>query len=130
MSKEDKEIFASNLRKYIAMSGMQQQEIADKLKVNRKTFNGWCHSVAMPKASTVQAIARFFNIEMTDLLNKNDDDYIPESYYLNNEAKDLARFMHENPKYKVLFDAARNVQPEDIELVKQMLDRFGGNKDV
>ena len=46
------------------------------------------------------------------------------SYYLNDEARDLAQFLYENPDYKVLFDASRNVKKDDIEFVKQMLDRF------
>lgn len=34
-----------------------------------------------------------------------------------------------NPKYKVLFDASRKVKPDDIEFVKQLIDRMGGNDD-
>ena len=37
---------------------------------------------------------------------------------------DRAEFLHKNPDYKVLFDASRKVKKEDIEFVKQMLDRF------
>ena len=49
------------------------------------------------------------------------------SYYLDDDAKELAEFMLENPEYKVLFDATRNVSREDIEFVKEMLDRMSGN---
>ena len=45
-------------------------------------------------------------------------------YYLDDDAKDMAQFLYENPDYKVLFDASRKVKKEDIEFVKQMLDRF------
>ena len=35
----------------------------------------------------------------------------------------------ENPEYKVLFDASRKVKREDIEFVKQMMDRMRGDVD-
>ncbi|MGN0513755.1 MAG: hypothetical protein ACI4GD_05700 [Lachnospiraceae bacterium] len=46
------------------------------------------------------------------------------SYYLDDEAKEAAQFLYYNPEYKVLFDATRRVKKEDIDFVKQMLDRF------
>ena len=30
------------------------------------------------------------------------------------DARDIAQFLYENPEYKVLFDASRNVKKEDI----------------
>lgn len=58
-----------------------------------------------------------------DFIYKNDKEQI-KSYYLDNEARELAQFLYENPDYKVLFDASKKVKKEDIEFVKQMLDRF------
>ena len=46
------------------------------------------------------------------------------NYYLDNDAAAAAQFLYENPDYKVLFDATRKVKPEDIQLVKELLDRF------
>ena len=48
---------------------------------------------------------------------------------LNDDARELAQFMFENPEYKVLFDASRKVKKEDIEFVKQMIDRMRGDVD-
>ena len=45
-------------------------------------------------------------------------------YYLNDDAREMAQFMFENPEYKVLFDASRKVKKEDIEFVKEFIDRF------
>ena len=49
------------------------------------------------------------------------------SYYLNDEARDMAEFLFKNPEYKVLFDASRKVKPEDIDFVKRMMDRMRGS---
>lgn len=66
---EQKRIFSKNLRYYVAQSGKQQKEIADDLKVNQKTFNGWCTGLSMPKAGKVQTISDYFKIGKTDLLD-------------------------------------------------------------
>lgn len=66
---EQKKIFSSNLRYYVARSGKQQKEIASDLKVNQKTFNGWCTGLSIPKTGKIQAIAEYFKIGKTDLLD-------------------------------------------------------------
>ena len=47
-------------------------------------------------------------------------------YYLDDEAREMAEFMFNNPDYKVLFDASRKVKKEDIEFVRQMIERMAG----
>ena len=51
-----------------------------------------------------------------------------EAYYINDDAREMAQFMFENPEYKVLFDASRKVKKEDIQFVKEMIDRLS-NRD-
>ena len=72
-------------------------------------------------------IADYFGISKADLLEDAPDD--ESAYYLDDDAKDLAEFMFNNPEYKVLFDASRNVSKEDIEFVKEMIDRMSNNGD-
>ena len=45
-------------------------------------------------------------------------------YYLNDDAREMAQFMFENPKYKVLFDATRKISAKDIDTVAAILDKF------
>ena len=47
-----------------------------------------------------------------------------EKYYLNDDAREMAQFMFDNPEYKVLFDATRKVKKEDIEFVKDFIERL------
>ena len=77
----------------------------------------------------LETIADFFNVDIDYLLGRTDKTTIlPESaYYMNEDARELAQFMFENPEYKVLFDASRKVKKEDIAFVKQMIDRMRGD---
>ena len=58
--------------------------------------------------------------------NTNEDNNI---YYLDDDARDMAQFLYENPDYKVLFDASRKVKKEDIQFVKEMIDRMSNKND-
>ena len=68
---QQRRIFAGNLTRYIANSGKQQKEIASELGFNQKTFNGWCKALSMPTMGKVQAIADYFGIVKSDLLDQH-----------------------------------------------------------
>lgn len=51
---------------------------------------------------------------------KNESD----TYYINDDAREYAEFLRANPEYKVLFDASRKVKKEDIDLVRQLIDKM------
>lgn len=122
-----KKIFTKNLNAYVEASGKTQLEIAKNIGVSPQTFNTWCKGIAIPRMGKVQALADYFHINKSDLIeDKSNID--EDTYYLNDEAKDMAQFMFENPEYKVLFDASRKVKKEDIAFVKEMIDRMS-NRD-
>ena len=81
-----------------------------------------------PSMDKVQKIADFLGVSVDYLINGSEND--PEiPYYMNDDAREMAQFMFDNPKYKVLFDASRKVKEEDIDFVRQMIDRFSGNNE-
>ncbi len=123
-----KKIFSKNLNKYISRSGKKQTEIAADIKVIPQTLNSWCTGQAMPRIGKIQLLADYFGINKSDLLEEKED-IDEEGYYLDDDARDMAQFMYENPDYKVLFDASRKVKKEDIEFVKEMIDRLSNRND-
>lgn len=112
-------------------SGLSQQELADKLNISKSSVNMYERGERQPNFETLEIIADFFNVDIDYLLGRTDKTtLLPESYYfINDDARELAQFMFENPEYKVLFDASRKVKKEDIEFVKQMIDRMRGDSD-
>ena len=83
-------------------------------------------------SKALKKLSEIFNIDMNDLATKklsyntNEDNNV---YYLDDDARDMAQFLYENPDYKVLFDASRKVKKEDIEFVKEMIDRMSNKND-
>ena len=125
-------VLGDNIRYLRKQHNYSQEEIAEMLGYKSyTTIQKWETGVAEPSISVLHKLAEIFNVEIGKLAEKNvkeQDDHSP-SYYLDKDAQEMAEFMHENPEYKVLFDASRHVSKEDIELVKQMLDRFKGDSD-
>ena len=110
-------------------SGYTQQEFADKIGISRSTIGMYETGAREPDFETLEAIADFFNVDIDYLLGRtNKTTVLPESsYYFNDEAREMAEFMFKHQEYKVLFDASRKVKKEDIEFVKEMIDRVRGD---
>lgn len=119
-----KKIFAKNLRHYLDRENKTQKEVADAIGVSPQTFNTWLQMVALPRMGKVQALADYFGINKSDLLEDKGAQEEDNSYYIDEDAKELAQFLFKNPEYKVLFDAAKDVSAEDLEMVKTIIDKF------
>ena len=109
--------------------GITQEELAQKLGYKNKSTiakieNGTNDIVQ----SKVVEFAKALDTTVAALMGWDDTEPEQEPhYYLDDEAREMAEFMHKNPNYKVLFDAVRNVSAEDIEFVRQMIDRTTNN---
>lgn len=114
---KQKEIFARNLNKYLEKSGKTQKEVAQAIGVIPTTFNTWCLAQALPRMGKVQLLADYFGINKSDLIEDNSD----TEYYLDAETAKKAQEIFENKQLSLLFDAARDAKPEDLEIVQSML---------
>lgn len=119
-----KKIFAKNLRHYLDRENKTQKEVADAIGVSPQTFNTWLQMVALPRMGKVQALADYFGINKSDLLEEKGTQEEDNSYYIDEDAKELAQFLFKNPEYRVLFDAAKDVSADDLEMVKTIIDKF------
>lgn len=120
--KEMREVFKENLRYFLEINGWSQADIARKLGVSTATAAKWATVESMPRVDKINKLADWFGIKSSDLLEPRNN----EPYYDNSKSRELAEFLYKNPEYSVLFDAVRNISPEDIEYVRLFIERFGG----
>lgn len=111
--------------------GITQEELAQKLGYKNKSTiakieNGTNDIVQ----SKVVEFAKALDTTVAALMGWDDTEPEQEEhYYLDDDAREMAEFMFTNPEYKVLFDASRKVKKEDIEFVRQMIERMTGSSD-
>lgn len=126
--------FSRRLTYYLSLNGYNQADMARRMGVSTATAAKWCTGQSIPRIDKIQSLCNWLGIEKSQLLDapvsmNSTISNLPsmankENYYINREARELAEFLHKNPEYKVLFDASRKVKKEDIEFVKQLIDRM------
>ena len=121
MSIEDiKATFSKNLKRYLDINGKQPVDLVNDLGLPFSTVSNWLNAQKMPRMGKVELLAQYFGIEKSDLLEEKSE----ESYYINPETARIAQEVFDDPDLRLLFDAARDVKPENIRLAAEMLRRF------
>lgn len=118
---ENKEIMARNILKFMELKNVKATDICKQLGFKQNTFSDWVNAKTYPRIDAIEKLANYFQISKADLVEESGT-----PYYLNDDARELAEFLFNNPDYKVLFDASRKVKREDIQFIKEMMDRFNG----
>ena len=67
---KQKKIFSKNLTYYLEKYGKNQKEVADAIGVIPQTFNTWCNGQSIPRMGSVQALADYFGIGKSDLIEE------------------------------------------------------------
>lgn len=112
-----------NIFKHIReKSGLTQQQLADKLGISRSAVGMYEKGEREPNFETLKLIADTFNVDMNYLLGKKPStEVIPDTYYFNPETSKIAQEIYDNKELSLLFDAARDADPEDLQTVHSML---------
>lgn len=115
-----KKLFSNNLRYYMELHGKTQTDLINDLHVNKSAVSTWCNGTRLPRMDKVDMLAKYFNIKRSDLIeDKKDAD--DDTYYLNPETSKIAQEIYDNKELSLLFDAARDADPEDLQTVHSML---------
>jgi len=101
--------FSQNLNRYLELRDCSQKDVADAIGVSTQTFNTWVKGKAIPRYNKLKALADYFGIDRSNLLEFN-----REGYYFNKETALIAQEVYENPELKQVFDACRNTTPEEL----------------
>ena len=84
------------------------------------TISNWKAGRYVPKQDKLQKIADYFNVSLEYIMTGKEKDN-EDRYYLNDETAEMAQKLFENKNLRVLFDAAVDATPEDLETTYNML---------
>lgn len=110
--------FYERLNSLIKERGMSQRKVELELGFSNGAISKW--KKYSPNAEKVQQLAKYFNVSFNYLMNGEDKEG-GEKYYLNDETAAIAQDIFENKELRLLFDAARDADPEDLTAVHGML---------
>lgn len=122
MDENLRRIFSTNLRKYLELSHRTQADMARYMKISSATASDWVNGNKMPRSDKLQSLANWFHIELSDLLTEQPED---KRYYPDDVAE-IAQEIYDNKELRMLFDAARDVNPEALKKVADMVRAFKG----
>ena len=117
-----KATFSKNLKYFLELNDKQPVDLVNDLKLPFSTVSNWVNGTKMPRMGNVELLAKYFGIEKSDLLEEKSKD--GQDYYINPETAEIAQQVFQDPDLRLLFEAARDVKPENIRLAAEMLRRF------
>ncbi|WP_441562063.1 helix-turn-helix domain-containing protein [Colibacter massiliensis] len=118
----NKEIFAKNLKYYMNLYNKTRNEICDDLNLSYTTFTSWLNGTNYPRIDKIEMLANYFRINKADLIEDKYKD--SAGYYTDPEVAEYAEELRTNPKYRLLFDASKDLSKEDIDFVVNMIEQL------
>lgn len=114
---------AKNIRYLRKKHNLSQEDVANKLGYKSfTTIQKWESGVAEPSVIVVRKLAELFGVDM-NALTTMDMEKMEESgkYYVDPETARKAQELFDDPKLRILFDAAKDSRPEDLQKVADFL---------
>lgn len=103
-----------NMRKSV---GISQGKLEKELGFSNGSISKWKNSTPTP--DRLQKLADYFGVSVDYLITGEEKEN--KEYYINPETAELAQTLFENRNLRVLFDAAKDATPEDLQTTYNML---------
>lgn len=105
--------------------GLTLKEVATAVGVNEGTVSRWeSGNITNMKRNKIAALAKTLQIPPTTIMGWEDDTQKQQEYYLNPETAKLAQEIHDDPELRILMDASRDLEPEDIKFVVNLVKKL------
>ena len=102
---------------------LTMEQLGEKVGVQKSAINKWEKNIVQNlKRDVIAKLSEALKCDPVWLMYGEEKE--EEHYYLDEQSREMAQWLFDNPEYKVLFDASRNVKPEDIQFVKDFIDRI------
>lgn len=112
-------VFEQLLQKY----GVSTYKVSKATGIAQSVFSSWKSGISTPKQEKMQKIADYFGVSIEYLMTGIEKEG-GEKYYLNDETAEMAQKIFENKELRLLFDAARDAEPEDLKYTHDLLLRL------
>ena len=112
-----------NYAKIRDSKGLKDSDVSRGTGISSSVFSDWKKGRYDLKYDKLQKIAEFLGV-MTDQLTGVQTDVQSGGYYLNEDTARIAQQIFDDPYLRILFDAAGDSRPEDIQMAADLLKRL------
>jgi len=106
-------LFSTRLKELMEENDINQVELSAAMGLSRSTVNKWVTQKAIPRMGIIEKLASYFGVPKSYLLEQ-DGKTNKRAYYVDPETAMLAQELKDNPEYRALLDATRNLKPESV----------------
>ena len=120
-----KKIFSQNLNYYMNLNEKTQSDIINDLGYNKSAVSTWCNGTRLPRMDKVDALAKYFGINRSDLIEEKDQQ--ERNLLSARDERDISRRLEktlddlENQQDALMFDGAP-MDDQTRELLKASLE--------
>ena len=120
-TEENKKIMARNIKRYMDQKGVTNQQLCEDLGFKYTTFLDWIKAVTYPRIGKIEAMADYFGILKSDLIEEK----MTEEKEKDNEllAEIIVR-MRMDDEFRSLVESLYLLDADKIQGVKQLLQAF------
>ena len=124
-TERNKEIMADNIKRYMKMKGVTNQQLCDALDFKYTTFMDWIKGVTYPRIGKVEAMANYFGCEKSDLIEEK---MTTEKEKDNNTIAGIVVRMSNDKEFLSVVESLYALNSDQIKGIQGMLKAF--NKDL
>lgn len=118
---DNKNIFADNLKKYMALNGKSRREVCEALGFSYYTFSDWVNGKKYPRMDKVEMLANYFGIKKSDLIEEK---ATTEEQKNNDHLAEVIVRMRTDEEFFNLVKKLNELDSDRIAGVAQMLQAF------
>lgn len=118
---DNKNIFAENLKRYMAEHGKSRKDVSEAIGVSYYTFTDWVNGKKYPRMDKVEMLARYFGILKSDLIEKQKPERA-EMQKKNDVLSDIILKLNEDMELLSMVETLANLGFEQRQAVKPVLN--------
>jgi transcriptional regulator with XRE-family HTH domain len=120
---DNKNIFATNLKRYMALNEKSRKDISEALGISYYTVTDWVKGKKYPRMDKVEMLADYFGILKSDLIEEKTEEH-REMQQKNSTLAELTVKMRTDSELFSLFEGIAQLNPEQLASVKQVVNAF------
>lgn len=125
--------FSERLKGLRKQKNLSQRALAEELHMSKSAVSMYENGSREPDHETTEQIADYFNVDIDYLVGRSNvtlrytdvlADGQPPQYYEDEVVQAVTDRLRTNPEYGVMFKAASNIRPEEVEFVTEFIKKM------